>query len=276
MLTTREALEIAEAWAVLLTRLGRAVESIAAQWVEESRALLAESLGPDELLPTSPALWDVGAFLLGSLGARNAAGDQPPTIRLDDKGRLLVAGVNDPNDLEYALRRFFIAQGRAERPRRRSRSDRTYVEVTVGEGLQLLALWDKYAATAKPVPMAEGGMWRDPRGPWREFATKARELLAGKSPTELYPVEEVEDLWIAMRRLGRDLSVLKDGQPQRGWSDFVDSVKGTVKGYAGAVGDAGAVVAGAATRSAGKLVKPIAIGAGAIAGVALLATLVRR
>ncbi len=281
VLTTREAFEVASTWGRLLARLGDAVEPIAWRWLDDSRAALSESRGPDELLPSSSDLWEAGAALLARLATRNA--EPPISVRFDDKGRLLVANVNDPSDLEYALRRFFIAQGRTERKRKKSRDDRTYVEVTVGDAIQLLAIWDKYAATAKPVPMAEGGMWRDPRVPWREFAAKARELIKDKKPDELYPVDEVEELWIQMRRLGRDLSVLKDGQPQRGWSDFVDSVKDTIKGYAGAVGDAAGAVggavgdaAGAVARGAGGFVKPVAIGLGAIAGVALLATMLRK
>lgn len=281
VLTTREAFEVAATWGRVLARMGDAAEPIAWRWLDESRALLAESRGPDELLPSSSALWEAGAGLLGRLATRNA--EMPISVRFDDKGRLLVANVNDPVDLDIALRRFFIAQGRTEREGTRQRGRRNYVEITVGDAIQLLGIWDKYAATAKPVPQAEGGMWRDPRGPWREFAAKARELIKDKKPDELYPVEQVEELWYQARHLGNDLSVLKDGQPQRGWSDFVDSVKDTVKGYAGAVGDAAGAVggavgdaAGAVARGAGGIIKPVAIGLGAIAGVALLATFLRK
>ena len=286
VLTTREAFEVARSWGLVLSRLGAAVEPVAWRWLDESRALLADSAGPDELLPSSSALWEVGALLLGSLATRNADA-VPIAVRLDDKGRLLVSNVNDPSDLEYALRRFFIAQGRAERERKKSRENRTYVEVTVGDAVQLLALWDKYAATAKPVPMAEGGMWRDPRGPWREFTTKARALIEGKAPAGLYPVEEVEELWIQMRRLGRDLAVLQEGQPQRGWSDFVDAVKDRTIGLLKGTGDvAGAVVggvgvaasdaAGAVARGASGLLKPIAIGLGVVAAVGVGAMVLRK
>lgn len=296
LLTLREAFDLARGWGLVLGGLGSTVEPVTHRWLEASRNLLGQHRGPDVVLPTAPALWEVGAELAGHVADlsvnpwRHATGGsirpfgpwvrnaEAVAVRFDEKGRLLVANVNDPNDLEYALRRFFIAQGRTEREGKK-RDRRNYVEINIGDALQILALWDKYAATAKPVGTAEGGTWRDPRGPWREFAALARALVAGKSPTDLYPVGEVEELWYQARRLGRDLSVLKDGQPQRGWSDFVDSVKDTVKGYAGAAANAGEAVgdaAGAVARKARGLFVPLAIGVGAVAGVGLIATILRK
>lgn len=279
VLTTREAFELARSWALLLARLGRAVEPLAWRWLDESRALLADSIGADELLATSPALWEVGAELVAYLAPRN--GFDPAasiSVRFDENGHLVVSNVNDPNWLELALRRFFIAQGRTEKPRQKSRQDRPYVEITIGEAAQVIELWNRYAATAKPV---DG--YRDPRGPWRDFAAQASTVIAGKPPTDLYPVDQVEDLWIAQRRLGLDLSVLKDGQPPRGWSAYVAAAKATIADLAGgAVGAGGAVAGavadagGAVAKAAGGLLKPIAIGAGVIGAAVLVTALVRR
>jgi len=286
VLTTREAFEVAQSWALVLSRLGELVEPIAWRWLDESRALLAESVGPDELLPSSSELWEVGASLLRSLATRNAFDPAAAiSVRVDEKGRLLVANVDDPLWLELALRRFFIAQGRKERPRKKSRQDRPYVEISVGEARQVIAIWDKYADTAKPLEE-----YRDPRGPWREVAARAAVLMAGKKPDDLYPVEEVEDLWIAQRRLGLDYSVLKDNQPRLGWSGYVDAVKDRVANLlegagdaASAVGDAaseaGGAVVGAAKGAAGAargLFKPLLVGAGVLGGVVLVAALVKK
>ncbi|HEX5633973.1 MAG TPA: hypothetical protein VFX50_12130, partial [Gemmatimonadales bacterium] len=175
-------------------------------------------------------------------------------------------------------RRFFVSQGRAERPRKTRGPTRTYAEVTVGEARQLIEVWNRYAATAKPV---EG--YRDPRAPWRAFVARAEQLMAGKRPGDLYPVEEAEALWVAQWSLGRDLSVLKDGQPRRGWSVYIEAVKERTADLLDGAGDAASAVGGAASgaakavaRGAGGLLKPVALGVGAVAGVALIATLLRR
>jgi hypothetical protein len=199
-------------------------------------------------------------------------------VSFDANKRLLVANVNDPLWLEMALRRFFIAQGRAEKPRKKSRQDRTYVEVSVGEAQQIIELWNKYVAAAKPVEN-----YRDPRGPWREFAARAAKLMEGKRPDELYPVEEVEDLWIAQRRLGLDLSVLKDNQPPKGWAAYVNAAKAMASDLLDGAGDAASAVgggvkdaAGAVARGASGLLKPIAIGLGVVAAVGVGAMVLRK
>lgn len=261
VLTTREAFEVARSWARVLSRMGQAVEPIAWRWLDESRALLAESDGPDELLPSSSELWEVGASLLGSLATRNAFDPAAEiAVRFDAK-RLMVANVNDPLWLEIALRRFFIAQGRAEKPRKRSRQDRPYVEISVGEAQQVIELWSKYVAAAKPLDD-----YRDPRGPWREFSARAAQLMSGKKPDELYPVEEVEDLWIAQRRLGVDLSVLKDNQPPKGWSAYVNAAKAMASDLLDGAGDAASVVGGAAADAGGAVVGGVKDAAGAVGG----------
>ncbi len=292
VLTTRDAFELARSWALVLARLGPAVEPIAWRWLDESRALLAESEGPDALLPSSVELWEVGASLVGALAPRNAGEAKPwdrISIRLDENKRLLVANVDDPLWLEPALRHFFIAQGRAERPKRKSRQDRPYVEISVGEAQQVIELWSKYVAAAKPLDD-----YRDPRGPWREFSARAAQLMSGKRPDELYPVEEVEELWIAQRRLGLDLSVLKDNQPPRGWSAYVNAAKAMASDLLGGAGDAassagGAVkdaavavgggvkdAAGAVARGASGLLKPLAIGLGIVGALGVGALVLKK
>lgn len=292
VLTTRDAFELARSWALVLARLGPTVEPIAWRWLDESRALLAESEGPDALLPSSVELWEVGASLVGALAPRNAGEAKPwdrISIRLDENKRLLVANVDDPLWLEPALRHFFIAQGRAERPKRKSRQDRPYVEISVGEAQQVIELWSKYVAAAKPLDD-----YRDPRGPWREFSARAAQVMSGKRPDELYPVDEIEDLWIATRRLGLDLSVLKDNQPPRGWSAYVNAAKAmasdlldgagdAASAAGGAVADAGGAVVGGVRDAAGavggglkSILKPLAIGAGILGAGALAVVLVKK
>lgn len=279
VLTTREAFELARSWGLVLARLGPSVESIAWRWLDESRALLAESQGPDELLPSSAALWEVGASLVGTLAARNAGKPWDEiAIRFDEQGRLIVSNVNDPLWLEPALRFFFIGQGRAMRPRKKSRQDRPYVEITVGDAQQVIALWDMYAAAAKPIDN-----YRDPRGPWREVAARAAQTMSGKRPDELYPVEEVEDLWIAQRRLGLDLSVLKDNQPPKGWQAAIGAVKAMASDLLDGAGDAASAVgggvkdaAGAVARGASGLLKPLAIGLGIVGALGVGALVLRK
>lgn len=290
VLTTREAFEVARSWALVLARMGEAVEPIAWRWLDESRALLADSDGPDELLPTSSELWEVGASLLQRLATRNAYDPSASiAVRFDANKRLLVANVDDPNWLELALRRFFIAQGRAEREPVKSRQKRNYVEISVGEAQQVIELWSKYADAAKPLDD-----YRDPRGPWREFAARAAQLMNGKKPDELYPVEEVEDVWIQTRRLGLDLSVLKDGQPPKGWSAYVNAAKAMASDLLDGAGDAASAVGGAAADAGGAVVggvkeaagavggglksilKPLAIGAGVLGAGVLAVVLVKK
>ena len=278
VLTTREAFELSRSWALVLARLGAAVEPIAWRWLDESRALLAESVGPDELLPSSAELWEVGASLVGAL-TRNAGKPWDEiAIRFDEQKRLIVSNVNDPLWLEPALRFFFIGQGRTMRPKQKSRQDRPYVEITVGEAQQVIELWSKYVAAAKPLDD-----YRDPRGPWREFSARAALLMSGKRPDELYPVEEVEDLWIAQRRLGLDLSVLKDNQPPKGWKAAIGAVKAMASDLLDGAGDAASAVgggvkdaAGAVARGASGLFKPLAIGLGVVGALGVGALVLRK
>jgi hypothetical protein len=204
------------------------------------------------------------------------------SISLDDTGRLHVKNVADPLWLEVALRRFFISRGRTERPAVKSRQRKPYVEITIGEARQIIEIWDKYAASAKPL-----ADYRDPRGPWREFAARAAQLMSGKGPDELYPVADVEDLWIAQRRLGLDYSVLKDNQPLSGWSGFATAAwrvtSGWVSGAGSAASDAASAAVSAASDAVGAvgrglrgLLTPILIGAGVVGGVVVVSMVARR
>jgi hypothetical protein len=204
------------------------------------------------------------------------------SISFDDKGRLHVKNVADPLWLEPALRRFFVARGRTERPPIKSRQRRTYVEVTIDEARQIIEIWDKYANSAKPL-----ADYRDPRGPWRELTARAAQLMSGKAPDELYPVDEVEDLWIGQRRLGLDYSVLKDNQPLSGWSGFTTAAyqvtKGWLTGAGGAAVDAASAVASTAADAVGAVGRglrgmftPILIGAGVVGGVVIVSMVARR
>lgn len=291
VLTTREAFELARSWALVLMRMGDAVEPIAARWIDESRALLAESVGPDELLPSSGALWEVGAALLGSL-TRNAF-DPSVEIRVsfDANKRLLVSNVNSPLLLDLALRRFFVAQGRTEK--RSEKNGRAYVEISVGEAQQVVELWRKYVAQAKPLDN-----FRDPRDELREWAGRAATAMEGKGPDELYPVGEAEELWAGQRRIGNTLAVLKDNQPPKGWAAYADAAKATVKAMAsdlldgasdaastvgGAVADAGGAAIGgvkdaakAVERGVSGILKPLAIGAGILGAGVLAVVLVKK
>ena len=285
VLTTREAFELARSWALVLTRMGEAVEPIAARWIDEAGALLAASVGPDELLPSSSALWDVGAALLLT---RNAF-DPSLEIRVsfDANRRLMVSNVNSPLLLDLALRRFFVAQGRTEK--RSEKNGRVYVEISVGEAQQVVELWRKYVAQAKPLDN-----FRDPRDELREWAGRAEAAMAGKRPDELYPVGEAEELWAGQRRIGNTLAVLKDNQPPKGWaayadaakamaSDLLDSAGDAVSAAGGAVADAGGAAIGgvkdaakAVERGVGGILKPLAIGAGILGAGVLAVVLVKK
>lgn len=290
VLTTREAFELARSWALVLARLGDTVEPIAWRWLDESCALLAESVGPDELLPSSVMLWEVGAALVGA--PRNAGEGKPwdaIAVRLDDAGGLHVANVDDPLWLEIALRKFFAARGRAEK---QTAAGLRYVEVSIGEATQLIALWDQYVASVRGKRL--DAFTSDPIDGWRAWSTRAAGLVAGKPPEAPFPVEEAPELWRQQRRLANGISVILGNQPLRGWSGFITAAKNVTgewlndaAGAAGAVGegakDAALAVGGAAKDAAGAvargasgLLKPLAIGLGVVGAVGVGALVLRR
>lgn len=289
VLTTRDAFELARSWALVLARLGSTVEPIAWYWLDASRALLAESIGPDELLPSSVELWEVGASLVGALAMRNAGKPWDAiAVSIDDAGGLHVANVDDPQWLEVALRKFFAARGRAEKQTPAGR----YVEVSIGEATQLIALWDQYVAKVSTKRLE--AFTADPIDPWRAWSARVAGLIAGKPPGELFPVEEAPELWRQQRRLAVGISVIMNNQPLKGWSGFVTAAKAVTgewlndaAGAAGAVGegakDAAVAVGGAAKDAAGAvargasgLLKPLAIGLGVVGALGVGALVLRK
>ena len=111
-------------------------------------------------------LWEVGAALVGA--PRNAGAGKPwdaITVRLDDAGGLHVANVDDPLWLEIALRKFFAARGRAEK---QTAAGLRYVEVSIGEATQLIALWDQYVASVRGKRLEE--FTSDPIDAWRAWS----------------------------------------------------------------------------------------------------------
>ena len=280
VLTTREAFELARSWALVLTRMGDAVAPIAARWIDDARALLAESVGPDELLPSSVALWEVGAALLAP---RNAGKPWDGiSVSLDAAGGLHVANVDDPNWLEIALRKFFASRGRAEREDPAGK----YVEVSIGEATQIIALWGQYVAKVKTKRLEK--FTSDPIERWIAWVPRAQGLIAGKPTDALFPVEEASELWRQQRRLAGGISVILDNQPLRGWSGFVaaakavtgewlidagaalggvgDGAKDAAVAVGGGVKDAAAAVGGGAKDAALAVGGGVKDAAGAVAG----------
>ncbi len=289
LLTTREAFELARSWALVLARLGDAVEPVAWRWLDESRALLAESVGPDELLPSSVLLWEVGAALVGA--PRNVGAGKPwdaIAVNIDAAGGLHVANVDDPQWLEVALRKFFAGRGRAEKQAPTGR----YVEVSIGEATQLIALWDQYVAKVSTKRLE--AFTADPIDPWRAWSARVAGLIAGKPPGELFPAEEAPELWRQQAKLAIGISVILGNQPLRGWSGFVAAAKAVTgawlddaagaagavgegaKGAAVAVGGAAKDAAGAVARGANNLLKPIAIGLGVVGALGVGALVLRK
>lgn len=290
VLTTRDAFELARSWALVLARMGEAVEPIAWRWLDESHALLSESVGPDELLPSSVALWEAGAALVGALvDARNAGKPWDAiAVSIDGAGGLHVSNVDDPQWLEVALRKFFASRGRAEKQAPTGR----YVEVSIGEAAQLIALWDQYVAKVSTKRLAE--FTADPIDPWRAWSARVSGLIAGKPPEAPFPVEEAPELWRQQRRLAVGISVIMNNQPLKGWSGFVTAAKAVTgewlsdaAGAAGAVGEgakdaafavggAAKDAAGAVARGASGLLKPLAIGLGVVGALGVGALVLRK
>ena len=290
VLTTRDAFELARSWALVLARLGATVEPIAWHWLDASRALLAESVGPDELLPSSVELWEVGASLAGALAMRNAGKPWDSiAVSIDAAGGLHVSNVDDPQWLEVALRKFFASRGRAEK---QTAAGLRYVEVSIGEATQVIALWDQYVAKVSTKRLAE--FTADPIDPWRAWSARVAALIAGKPPDAPFPVEEAPELWRQQRRLAVGISVIMNNQPLKGWSGFVTAAKAVTgewlsdaAGAAGAVGEgakdaafavggAAKDAAGAVARGASGLLKPLAIGLGVVGALGVGALVLRK